>query len=222
PVNKRAQVVQGWQLKDDGVKDRVFKQKGYTAIGIIAGDGIVEEKLRTQVNAFPISTRKHLAWELKFRMGGRNLSTPWHKAPVGESSATVWQLKTPGYGPTLLMGVDSDAQDKNKLEISFDARVNPQLGGQRLGQLAGIDPDGENHVRIEAFLDEREASQGGKGILKITVNGKVIVDKKGPNVQAGATQPYNWSAGMYLWRNTVALPYDRFIYFKTLRLIDLD
>ncbi|MCP9760307.1 hypothetical protein EGI20_13485, partial [Aquitalea sp. S1-19] len=57
PVNKRAQVVQGWQLKDDGVKDRVFKQKGYTAIGIIAGDGIVEEKLRTQVNAFPISTR---------------------------------------------------------------------------------------------------------------------------------------------------------------------
>ncbi len=222
PATNSSQVVQGHSLTNSGIAGRLFRQDGYMGIGVIAGDGIVEEKLRTQVNAFPIPTRRHFLWELKFKVGGRTLGSPWRMAPAGESPATIWQLKTPSYGPTLLMGLDTDPKNPSKLFISFDSRVNPTQGGVSIGGLGNIDPAGENDVKIEAFLDEREASQGGKGFLKITVNGIEVVNKNGPVVQAGANYPYNWSMGMYLWKNTQPLSYDRFIYYKTARLINLD
>ena len=216
-----AEHVMGHSLTNAGVSGRVFKQDGYTAIGVKAGDGIVEEKLRTQVNAFPIPTRKHFEWQMKFKFGGRTASTPWHMAPVSESPATIWQFKTYGFGPPLLMAADTDPDNAGKLRLSFAERVNPNLGGNNIALFPGVDPSQEQDVRIEAYLDERTPAQGGRGFFKITVNGKVIFNKQMQTTQTGATSPYNWSIGMYLFANTNPLPYDRFIYFKTARLVEL-
>ncbi|TIC79208.1 hypothetical protein [Crenobacter intestini] len=221
PQTQSAQNVMGHSLSNEGVKDRVFKDGDFTAIGVVAGDGIVEEKLRTQVNAFQFSTRKHYEWQLQFRLGGRRLGQPWHMAPAGESPATIWQLKTIGFGPALGMVVDTDPNNPNKVQLHFDARIDPSQGGKRLTQIGNLDPNAEQDVRIETYLDERTAAQGGRGFLKITVNGQVLFDQPMPTVQAGATNPYNWSMGMYLYANTRPLSYDRFIYFRTARLVDL-
>ncbi|TIC85333.1 hypothetical protein [Crenobacter intestini] len=221
PQTQSAQNVMGHSLTNEGVKDRVFKDGDFTAIGVVAGDGIVEEKLRTQVNAFRISTRKHYEWQMKFRLGGRRLGQPWHMAPAGESPGTIWQLKTIGFGPALGMVVDTDPNNPNRIQLHFDARIDPSQGGKRLTQIGNLDPNAEQDVRIETYLDERTVAQGGRGFLKITVNGLVLFDQQMPTVQAGATSPYNWSMGMYLYTNTRPLSYDRFIYFRTARLVDL-
>ena len=221
PQTQSAQNVMGHSLTNEGVKDRVFKDGDFTAIGVVAGDGIVEDKLRTQVNAFQFSTRKHYEWQLQFRLGGRRLGQPWQMAPAGESPATIWQIKTNGIGPALLMAVDTDPNNPGKVQLSFDERIDPTQGGQRITQVGNIDPNAEQDVRIETYLDERTAAQGGRGFLKITVNGQVLFDQPMATAQAGATSPYNWSVGMYLFANTRPLSYDRFIYFRTARLADL-
>jgi hypothetical protein len=222
PVTNRAITLTSSKIGISGVKKRVFKEDGYTAIGYVGGDGIVEGKLRTQINSFPIPSRKRFAWDLSFRLGGGGLNSPWVFTPKGVAPAGLWQLKTVGLPPTLVMAVDTDPVDSKKLALNFDARLDPNKSATRLGGIGGLEPLTDIDVGIEAFLDERSIAQGGEGFLRITVNDKLVVDQWGPVLQQSVSRPYNWSVGMYLYSNTTPLDFDRFVYWKRARLISYD
>ena len=76
-------------------------------------------------------------------------------------------------------------------------------------------------VVVDAVLDERRVSQGGAGYLKVTVNGKTIINRTGPILQVEATQPYTWSLAMYLYDNKTPLPFSRFGYWKRARMLTM-
>lgn len=222
PVSNRATVLTSNQIGPAGIAGRVFKTGGYTAIGYVHGDGIVEGKLRTQVNSYPIPARRRFVWELTVRFGGASLFSAWVPSERGLAPATIWQLKSEGLPPALVMAFDTDPADAGKLAISFDSRLDPAKPAINLGSFGGLEPLKDINVSIDAFLDERSITQGGKGYLRVSVNGVLVVDRWGPVLQAVATSSYHWSLGMYLFSNSVPLPFDRFGFWKSARLITFE
>lgn len=221
-VNNRATVLTSNQIASSGVPGRVFKTGGYTAIGYVHGDGIVEGKLRTQLNSYPIPARRRYIWELTVRFGGASLFSTWVPSARGVAPATIWQLKSEGLPPALVMAFDTDPADPEKLALSFDSRLDPARSATNLGNFGGLEPLKDINVTIDVFLDERSIAQGGKGYLRVSVNGALVVDRWGPVLQAAATFPYHWSLGMYLFSNTAPLPFDRFGFWKNARLITFE
>lgn len=221
-AKKMPVVLTSERVPPQGVAGRVFKTGGYTALGYARGDGPVEGRLRTQLNSFPISARRHYVWDLAFRFGGASLASPWVMLPRGQSPATIWQLKSEGLPPSLVMAFDTDPADPQKLALSFDRRLEPSRPANNLGSLGGLSPQSEIQVRIDAYLDERPVFQSGQGFLRISVNGVLVVDVWGPTLQAAAVKPYQWSIGMYLFANETPLPHDRFVFWKIARLLAQD
>ena len=221
-LNSRASVLTSSQIGAGGVAGRVFKTDGYTAIGYVHGDGIVEGKLRTQANSYPIPARRRFMWDLVFRLGGATLASPWTFAARNVAPATLWQLKTEGLPPALVMAFDTDPDDSGMLTLSFDQRLDPAQHATNLVRVGRLAPLTDIIVRIEAFLDERTVAQNGKGFLRIAVNDKLVFDRWGQNLQQVATRPYHWSLGMYLFSNTEPLPFDRFVYWKNARQLTYD
>lgn len=218
-LNNRATVLSSSYIGAGGVPGRVFKTDGYTAIGYVNGDGIVEGALRSQVNSYPIPARRNFRWELTFRLGGASLASAWTYATRGVAPATIWQLKSEGLPPALVMAFDTDPDDNSKLALSFDRRLDPFKPATGIASIGGLSPLTDIVVTIDSFLDEREISKDGKGFLRISVNGKRVVDQRTPTLQVVATKPYHWSIGMYLFSNTVPLPFDRFVFWKNARLV---
>lgn len=208
---------------ETNIVDHVSKQEGYTAIGVKAGDGVSESTLRTQINSFPIPDRKHYRWTLIFRLAGAKLGDPWQDAPNGVSPATIWQLKSPGIEPALVMAVDTNAgdtvnTDPGRLLLNFDTKVVTSDVSLRIAK-AGVNPNQDISVVIDSFLDNRTPEQGGTPRLTITVNGQTKYDRTDRAVlQSNATGPYNWSIGAYLYKNKTALTYDRFTYWKEAKM----
>lgn len=219
---RRATVLTSSQISSAGVGGRVFKTGGYTAIGYVHGDGVVEGRLRTQVNSYPIPARRRFVWDLTVRFGGASLFSAWVASPRGFAPATIWQLKSEGLPPALVMAFDTDPADPEKLAISFDSRLDPSKPAINLGSIGGLAPRTDINVTIDAFLDERSIAQGGKGYLRVSVNGALVVDRWGPVLQAVASSPYHWSLGMYLFSNSDPLPFDRFGFWKKARLITFE
>lgn len=198
----------------NGAPGHVFKVGAYTAVGYRKGDGLVEGTLRTMLNSYAIPTRKVLAWDLVFMVGGATPTTPWTFTPKGTSPATLWQIKSSSVAPALVMAVDTDPADPTSLQLSFDQRLNPTLPGYRVADVNGLKPNTDIQVRIELATDDRPISSGGTGYLVITVNGKEIHRSLGPVLQGAATTPYQWSLAMYLWNNKAPLAFDRFGFWK--------
>jgi hypothetical protein len=202
-----------------GVGARVYKRGGYTAVGYFSGDGIVEGTLRTQINSYPIPSRRRYTWDLVVRFGGATLEDAWVETARGEAPATIFQVKAPGLPPPLVMAVDTDPRDPSRLMLHFDIRTQSRQPARRLGQIGGIEPGADTKVVVDGFLDEREPSGGGQGYWRISVNGVPVVQYQGVTVQRDAYRPYNWSVGCYMYNNTQPLPFSRFTYWRQARLL---
>ena len=216
----RAEVLNSNAIGRDGAGSRVFRRGGYTAIGYTAWDGVVEGALRTQLNSYPIPARRRFVWDLSVRFSGLPFSENWVPTPTGASPATIWQLKSPGLPPALVMVVDTDPQDSTRLSLHFDARPNHQWPAHRLGTVTGLLPSSDTEVLIDGYLDERLPAAGGQGYWRVWVNGAQVLNVAAPTLQVSATRPYNWSIGVYLYRNQTPLNFSRFAYWRRARLIE--
>lgn len=219
PSTKTEVVLNSYKIKNEGMPGRIFKQGGYTSIGYAAGDGVVQGKLRSQINTFQLSSRKRYLWDMTFRLAGSTLNSPYPLTPVGLSPAALWQIKAPDLPPTLVMAVDTDPKDSTSLQLIFDSRLDPNKGGVRVADISGIKPMTDINVTVETFLDERTPEQGGQGFLKITVNGTLLFSKVQQTAQTVATLPYQGSFMMYLHNNTTPLPFSKFSHWKKARVI---
>lgn len=204
----------------DGIPGRVFKTNGYTAVGYKAGDGVVQGTLRTQVNTFAVPSRRRFVWDFVVRFGGADLSKPWTFSPRDLHPATIWQLKSDSVSsPALVMVVDTDPKNSQKLALHFDARTDMNVSASRLGIARGLAPQQDIAVVIDAFLDERPNTSGGQGYIKIWVNDLKVVDLVRPTLTIQATTPHHWKFGMYLYKDTSPLSFDRFGFWKKVRMI---
>jgi hypothetical protein len=215
----KARVSNSLQIKAGGVPGRVFKQSGYTSIGYVSGDGIVEGALRTQINSFPIPERRTYSWKMVVRFAEADPSVPWVPLPRGTAPATVWQLKPSGSPPSLVMVVDTDPEDASRLMLHFDHRIASSSRPTRLGQIGGLGRAEDISVRIESFLDERTVTEGD-GFVRIWVNEELVVDKSAPTLLIDATHPPAWSIGVYMYSNKSPLTVSRFTHWREARMLN--
>jgi hypothetical protein len=184
-----------------------------------AGDGITAGKCRTQVNSYPIPPRTHVRWELEVAFGADDAENTWVLTPPMESRVLFWQVKStvPG-NPSMQAVVDTDSNDPTKsLSITFLRKGGRAAGFTHVGRVNGIPRNTLVPITIEAFLDERETADGGKGRMKVWVSGIAVGDVVGPTLTWGQGV-HNWSMDMYLYSEPRPYRYTRASFWKVARM----
>ncbi len=211
------------QITNDGFPGRVDKQtvndSPVTMVRYNAGDNITEGKCRSQLNAFAIPPRTHVRWDLEVAFGNADGINDWVLTPTGASPVLFWQMHSMNQSnPPLAANVDTDANDASKLMVTFFQRVGTATAPKEIGRVNGISRNTMVPIVIEAFLDERSIEEGGKGLLQISVNNTLTIEKAGPTLALG-TKPHWWSMDMYLWNEPLPYPYSRASFWKTARML---
>lgn len=173
-------------------------------------------KCRSQLNAFAVPPRTHVRWELKVQFGDADGGfNDWTLTPTGSSPVLFWQLHSMNQdNPPLAAEVDTDSSDPTKLMIAFKQRVEGATSPREIARVTGINRNTQIPITIEAFLDERTNAQGGKGVLQITVNNVLILEKSGAVLAVGS-QPHWWAMDMYLWAEPAPYKYTRSSFWET-------
>ncbi|MDD5277478.1 MAG: fibronectin type III domain-containing protein [Methylovulum sp.] len=211
------------QVTNAGFPGRVDKQtvnnSPVTMVRYNAGDNITEGKCRSQLNAFAVPPRTHVRWELEVAFGNADGMNDWMLTPTGASPVLFWQMHSMNQSnPPLAANVDTDASDASKLMVTFFQRVGTATAPKEIGRIKGIPKNTMVPIVIEAFLDERSTADGGKGLLQISVNNTLVIEKVGPTLALG-TKPHWWSMDMYLWNQPLPYPNTRASFWKTAKLL---
>ena len=169
-----------------------------------------------------------MKWEFAVSFGANDSENNWFLTPPKKSPVLFWQTKTRAIGnPSMALIVDTDPNDPNdSLKISFNMRQGTSTGIINAGNIGGIKRNTINYITVETFLDEREIVDGGLGLTRVWVNGKLIVDRFGPNLGSVAHNPilpsndfsYNWSPGVYLYMEGLPYAHSRASFWKTARM----
>jgi hypothetical protein len=213
----------GSQITNLGFPGRVDKQtingSAVTMVRYNAGDGITEGKCRSQLNAYAVPPRTHVRWELEVAFGNPDGVNDWVLTPAEASPVLFWQMHSMNQtNPPLAANVDTDESDPTKLTITFFQRVGTAAKPMEIARVNGISRYTMVPIVIEAFLDERATADGGKGLLQISVDNKLVLEKEGPTLAAG-TNPHWWALAMYLWNDALPSQYTRASFWKTAKMI---
>jgi hypothetical protein len=219
PVLGASRNLLGRDMTDEGLPGRVEKRNGMTMVRYNAGDGITAGKCRTQVNSYPIPPRTHVRWELEVAFGSHDTENAWVLTPPMKSRVLFWQVKSTVLGnPSMQAVVDTDASDPTRsLSITFLRKGGRAKSFARIARVTGIPRNTLIPIVIEAFLDERETGDGGKGRMKVWVNGVVVGDVIGPTLTWGHGV-HNWSMDMYLFSEAKPYRYTRASFWRVARM----
>lgn len=222
-VSNKSVNLNGDQITNAGVAGRVDKRRNQmgdnlTMVRYNAGDGITAGKCRTHINTYAVPPRTHARWDLNVAFGSGEPENNWTLTTSGSSPVLFWELKSSTQGnPPLAAIVDTDSYDATKLMIFFSQRVGTATSPTRIAEVHGLSRNTFISIAIEAFLDERATSIGGKGALKISVNNAVIKESTGPTLALG-TGTHSWSMAMYLYNEAVPYKYTRASFWKTAKM----
>lgn len=216
------------------VDKRVINGEAVTMVRYNAGDGITEGKDRSQLNSWAVPPRTHVRWELEVAFGNADGVNDWTLTPPGSwifdgtdwvltpqaSPVLFWQLRLKGLSihPALAAHVDTDATDPTKLMILFAQKRSDADSPVEIARVNGIPRHTQIPIVIEAFLDERQTAQGGKGMVQIWVGNKLVVEKAGPTLSPGRGE-HSWQLDAYLWNEARPYRYTRSVFWKTARMI---
>lgn len=220
PMLGASRNVNGNDINNDGLPGRVDKRLSFTMVRYNRGDGITEGKCRTQLNSYAIPPRTRARWELTVAFGSNDGENNWILTPPKMSPVLFWQVKSSsGINPSMSAIVDTDPDDPtNSLMIAFTQRGGKASIVKSIAEVHGLRRNTLTSIIIEAFLDEREISEGGRGRELIWVNGKLLIDAEGPTLTWGPGI-HNWSLSMYLFNESVPYTYTRASFWKEARLI---
>jgi chitodextrinase len=200
------------------VDKRILNGSTVTMVRYNAGDGITGGKCRSQLNAYAIPPRTHVRWELEVAFGNPDGVNDWILSPTWKSPVLFWQMYSMNQShPPLAANVDTDLNDPTKLMITFFQRVGTATQPTEIVRVGGISRHTMVPIVIEAFLDERTAANGGKGLLQISINNTLVLEKTGPTLSSG-TNSHWWSLAMYLWNDSLPSPYTRSSFWKAAKM----
>lgn len=212
-------------ITNSGIVGRIDKRTvnntPVTMIRYNKGDGVTIGKCRSAFNGWAVPPRTHTRWELEVAFGNADGVNDWTLTPTDASPVLFWQMHSDNQNnPPLSAVVDTDSKDPTKLMINFMQRVSttPVAYPQSIGTIRGISRNTMVSIVIDAFLDERLTSDGGKGLLQIYFNNTLVIEKAGPNLAEG-THPHWWATAMYLFKEASPYAYTRASFWKTSRML---
>ena len=221
-----------------GFPGRVDKQiingNPVTMVRYNAGDNTTWGNARSMLNGWPIPPRTHVRWELEVQFGNADGTNDWILAPSAiwtPDSTGNWVISNGGSpvlffqvhstnqsNPPLQAGVDTDINDPTKLMMTFLQRTGTATSPVQIGIVHGLSRHTIVPIIIEAFLDERAATNGGKGLLQIWVNNALVLQQTGPTLALGPN-PHWWALASYSWAQAAPYSYTRAVFFKTARML---
>jgi len=210
-------------ITNSGFPGRVDKETingiPVTMVRYNAGDNITVGHPRSVLNGWTVPPRTHVRWELEVAFGNADGTNDWFLTPTGESPVLFFQVhSTNQSNPPFQANVDTDQNDPTKLRIIFLQRVETATTPSQIAIVNGISRHSFVPIVIEAFLDERPATNGGKGLLQIWVNNTLALQQSGPTLALGPN-PHWWALASYSWAQTAPYSYTRAVFFKTARLL---
>jgi len=218
-MNNPSGVYSDSKIPAQGIPGRIETSGGRTVIGYRAGDHIVAGKCRTQISSFPVPSRKRVIWELEFTLGEDSPGNTWPHAPTGLHPVLIWQHKAPNSQPSMTLVVDADHNNPSFLSLIFGRKGGKATSVVRLGQVDRIERHRPISVMLEAYLDEREVSEGGAGYWRAWVNGELRLDSFGPTLSSMANEPHQWYLATYLYQDTQPLDSSWITYWSKARLL---
>lgn len=194
--------------------------QGQLRVAYLANDPPSTEKLRVQVNSWPIPTRQTLTWDLSVRFAGGGAGETWPLTKFSVSPVLIWQLKSdPGFPPMGMM-VDVDPENPTKaLQLTFFQRLSNVSAYSRRWVVGGIDPNAFNDLIVQAVPDDREPGAGGIGMLKVWLNGKLFVNTTGRNLIPDLPDLNRWCFGLYMVADSTPSPIGRYSTWRRARLL---
>lgn len=194
--------------------------QGQLRVAYLANDPPSTEKLRTQVNSWPIPTRQTLTWDLSVRFAGSGAGETWPLTKFSVSPVLIWQLKSdPGFPPMGMM-VDVDPENPTRaLQLTFFQRLSNVSAYSRRWIVGGIDPNAFNDLIVQAVPDDREPGEGGIGMLKVWLNGKLFVNTTGRNLIPDLPDLNRWCFGLYMVAESSPSPIARHSTWRRARLM---
>jgi hypothetical protein len=193
---------------------------GHLRVAYLANDPPSSEKLRTQVNSWPVPTRQPLTWDLSFRLAGTGTGESWPVTKFTTSPVLIWQLKSdPGFPPMGIM-VDVDPERPTQaVQLTFFQRLSNVSAYSRRWVVGGVDPKVFNDLIVQAIPDDRETHEGGVGTLKVWLNGKLLINNTGRNLIAGLPDLNRWCFGLYLTAESTPSPISRYSTWRRARML---
>lgn len=209
----------GYQMTNDGLPGRVEKHSGTTMVRYNAGDGITAGKCRTQVVGYAIPPRTRVRWEFNVAFGANDRQNSWVLTTPRESPVLFWETKSiSGTNPSMSAVVDTDPGDPgNSLKISFYKKGGKATTISTVASVGGLPRHTLIPIVVEAFLDEREISEGGIGREQVWVDGKLVADVAGPTLTWGPGE-HQWVIAMYLYNEPRPYRYTRASFWETARM----
>ena len=188
-------------------------------VAYIANDPPSSDKLRTQINAWPIPTRMPLTWDLSVKFAGSKPGETWPLVKFTASPVLIWQLKSdPGFPPMGIL-VDTDPENPRALQLTFFQRLSNTSAYSNRWIMGGIDPNAFNDIVIQATPDDRDAQAGGIGMLKVWVNNRLLVSNSGRNLIPGLPDLNRWNFGLYMTAESNSSPLSRYTTWRRARML---
>ena len=209
------------EMTNSGFSGRIEKWNGMTMIRYNAGDGITAGACRTQLNSYPIPPRSRVRFDMDVAFGASDAGSVWVPSGAQLSPVLFWQVRSSsGTNPSMSAIVDTDPTNPQALAIYFNRKGGASSTIELVAKATGLPRNTLVPITVEAFLDEREMSNGGKGRMKVTVNGTRLADIDGPTLTFG-NGLHNWSLDMYLYNEITPYTNTRASFWKTARLVVL-
>ena len=184
----------------------------------LPNDPVSSDKLRVQINAYPLPTRSQLYWDLSFKFGGSDATDIWPLTAYTRSPVLLWQLKVdPGF-PSLGLLADTDPTDPTRLMLTFFQRLNNVSDYSRRWTVHGIKPGEFQDIVIAANLDDRNPDEGGNGSLLIWFNGQQIVKQTGRTLIRDLAGPHRWAFGLYQMAESAPVPLRKSVIWRRARV----
>lgn len=164
-------------------------EKNLLAVAYRAGDP-TGEKCRSMINSWPVPLYKNLTWDLSFKLGGDLPGEEWPLTRHSVSPKLLWQIKTdnkespdPSY-PSMGFWVDTDPDNKELVRLTFFRRkfATATIAESERWHIGGLKRGEFIDVVVQVGLNDRDDGPTNTGILKVWVNGKLIVYQIGRNL----------------------------------------
>lgn len=213
-------VYSGEQIRSKGIPARVEIVDNKTIVAYRAGDRPVAGRCRSQVSSYPISSRQKVLWQLEFKLGEDESGAGWPVTVRGAHPVLIWELKAPDVQSSLSITVDADATTPGLISLIFGKKAGLATQYSRLSEAKGLRRNQPISVVMEAYMDEREISDGGKGYWRAWVNGNLVVDTYGPTLSAYASEGHQWFLATYLYQDKIPLPDSWVVTWSKARLLE--
>jgi len=222
PTTRLGTNLSGGLILNKGLTDRVTKMAdGSLMVRHVAGDGLLGGTGRSSLVSFAVPPRTHVRWEMVVAFGEASGANQWALTKYDTHPVLFWELKSPNTTtPPLSAVVDTDQYAPSKLCIKFQVKGGKALTLTSLPTVHNLPVATNIPIVVEAYLDEREPADGGKGRIKLTVNGVLVADLTGPTLSRGPNFHFtNFSA--YSYKDTVTVDNTRAVFFRQARLLVL-